>query len=192
MIAGAVLAAGQSKRLGRPKQLLPFRGRPLLESVLAAMAASKVDATFVVLGHEAARVRHDVDLHGAIVVINDRFAEGISTSLQAALVAASESTDAIVIAVGDQPLLRADVIDALIDAHCTTGAAIVAADYGDHLGTPMLLHRSMWPLAQDIGGDEGARALLRLYPDRVGTVPVRAEVGIDVDSWDDYRRATTN
>ena len=57
MIAGVVLAAGRSARLGQPKQVLPYRGRPLLEWALAAMAASKVDITIVVLGHDAARVR---------------------------------------------------------------------------------------------------------------------------------------
>ena len=87
MIAGVVLAAGRSARLGRPKQLLPYHGRPLLEWALAAMAASSVEATVVVLGHDAERVRRDVDLQGARVVYNERYAEGLSTSLQAGLAA---------------------------------------------------------------------------------------------------------
>ena len=188
MIAGVVLAAGRSTRLGQPKQLLPYRGRPLLEWALAAMAASSVEVTVVVLGHDAERVRRDVDLHGAHVVYNARYAEGLSTSLQAGLAALGPEVQAAVVAVGDQPLLGPDTIDALIAAHAATSAPIVAADYGDYQGTPLLLDRSVWPLAQQIRGDQGARALLRAHPDRVITVPVASATAADVDTWDDYAR----
>jgi CTP:molybdopterin cytidylyltransferase MocA len=188
MIAGVVLAAGRSARLGQPKQLLPYRGRPLLEWALAAMAASRVEVTVVVLGHDAERVRRDVDLHGARVVYNERYAEGLSTSLQAGLAALGPEVQAAVVAVGDQPLLGPDTIDALIAAHAATGAPIVAADYSDHQGTPLLLDRSVWPLTQQIRGDQGARALLRAHPDVVVTVPVTPATAADVDTWDDYER----
>jgi molybdenum cofactor cytidylyltransferase len=188
MIAGVVLAAGRSARLGQPKQLLPYRGRPLLEWALAAMAASSVEGTVVVLGHDAEHVRRDVDLHGARVVYNERYADGLSTSLQAGLAALGPEVQAVVVAVGDQPLLGPDTIDALIAAHTATGAPIVAADYGDHQGTPLLLARSVWPLAQQSRGDQGARALLRAHPDAVITVPVAPATAADVDTWDDYER----
>ena len=188
MIAGVVLAAGRSTRLGQPKQLLPYRGRRLLEWSLAAMAASSVEVTVVVLGHDAERVRRDVDLHGARVVYNARYAEGLSTSLQAGLAALGPEVRAAVVAVGDQPLLGPDTIDALIAAHAATGAPIVAADYGDHQGTPLLLDRSVWPLAQQIRGDQGARVLLRAHPDTVIAVPVASATAADVDTWDDYAR----
>jgi molybdenum cofactor cytidylyltransferase len=188
MIAGIVLAAGRSARLGQPKQLLPYRGRPLLDWALATMAASAVNPVLVVLGHEAERLRREVDLHGAWVVINERYAEGLSTSLQAGLAALDETVEAAVIAVGDQPLLAHRTIDALIATQRETGARIVAADYGDHQGTPLLLHRDVWPLAATIGGDQGARALLRAYDGPLATVPVPAVTAADVDTWDDYTR----
>lgn len=188
MIAGIVLAAGRSARLGQPKQLLLYQGRPLLDWALAAIAASEVGIVYVVLGHEADRLRREVDLHGAAVVINARYAEGLSTSLQAGLAALGPETRAAVVAVGDQPLLGPEVVDALIAAHTRTNAAIVAADYGDHQGTPLLLHRSVWPLAHRITGDQGARALLRAHPEGIVTVPVAPSTGIDVDTWDDYAR----
>ena len=188
MIAGIVLAAGRSTRLGQPKQLLPYRGRPLLEWSLAAIAASSVGVTVVVLGHDAERVRRDVDLHGARVVYNARYAEGLSTSLQAGLAALGLEAQAAVVAVGDQPLLGPDTIDALIAAHAAMGAPIVAADYGDHQGTPLLLDRSVWPLAQQIRGDQGARVLLRAHPDGVVTVPASSATAADVDTWADYER----
>jgi molybdenum cofactor cytidylyltransferase len=191
MIAGVVLAAGRSSRLGQPKQLLPHRGRPLLEWALAAMSASRVERVYVVLGHDAERVRREVDLHGARIVVNERYAEGLSTSLHAGLAALGPEVEAAVVAVGDQPLLGPEAVDALLAAHAATGAAIVAADYGDHRGTPLLLHRSVWPLARQITGDQGARALLRAYPGTVATVPVAPASGLDVDTWEDYERLTT-
>lgn len=188
MIAGVVLAAGRSARLGQPKQLLPYRDRPLLEWVLAAMARSKVDERIVVLGHDRERIEREVDLHGARVVYNERHAEGLSTSLQAGLVALREDSTAAVLAVGDQPLLGADLVDALIDVHLRTGAPIVATDYGAYQGTPLLLHRSLWPLAEQVHGDQGARALLRAYPDAIAAVPVPPALAADVDTWEDYVR----
>ena len=193
-IAGIVLAAGRSARLGRPKQLLPYRGHPLLHWAVAALAASAVDCVIVVLGHEAERVQREVDLGGARVVLNDRYAEGLSTSLQAGLAALADDPgaesviEAAILAVGDQPLLGPQSIDALIAAHGVTGAPIVAADYGDHRGTPLLLHRSVWPLAQRISGDQGARALLRGHAYEIATVAVPPQAGADVDTWDDYAR----
>jgi len=190
MIAGIVLAAGRSTRLGRPKQLLPYRGRPLLAWVVAAMAGSRVDETVVVLGHDGERIAREVDLRGARAVYNERYVESLSTSLQAGLAALGEDVTAAVLTVGDQPLLDADVIDALVDLHMRTGAPIVATDYGAYQGAPLVLHRSLWPLARRIHGDQGARALLRAYAnaDAIATVPVPPALAVDIDTWEDYTR----
>jgi len=188
MIVGVVLAAGRSTRLGRPKQLLPYRGRPLLEWALAAMAASTADEIVVVLGHDTERIQAEVDLDGARVVYNARYAEGLSTSLQTGLAALGEDVMAAVLTVGDQPLVDAGIIDALIALHRQTGAPIIATDYGAYQGTPLLLQRSLWPLAAHVHGDQGARALLRAYPDAIATVPVPPALAADVDTWEDYTK----
>ncbi len=192
MIAGIVLAAGRSARLGRPKQLLPYRRRPLLFWALAALAESGIDTLIVVLGHDAEAIRREVDLGEARVVLNPHHAEGMSTSLQAGLAALDGDADvqAAVVTVGDQPLLRSATFDALIEAYGESGAAIVAADYGGHQGTPMLLSRAVWPLARAIHSDRGARALLRDYPELVVTVPVDPASAVDIDTWEDYETLT--
>ena len=192
MITGVVLAAGRSTRLGRPKQLLPYRGRPLLEWALAAMAESTVDETVVVLGHDAERIQAEVALHGARVACNARYAEGLSTSLHTGLAALGEGVTAAVLTVGDQPLLGAGAVDALIALHHQTDAPIIATDYGTYQGTPLLLHRSLWPLAARVHGDQGARALLRAYPDAIAAVPVSPALAADVDTWEDYVRLQAN
>ena len=188
MIAGVVLAAGRSTRLGRPKQLLPYQGRPLLDWALAAIAASKADKLVVVLGHDAERIQTEVDLHGARVVYNARYADGLSTSLHAGLAALDADITAAVLTVGDQPLLDGGVVDALIALHEQTDAPIIATDYGAYQGTPLLLQRSLWPLAAHVHGDQGARALLRAYPDAIAVVPVPPALAADVDTWEDYTK----
>jgi len=192
MIAGVVLAAGRSARLGRPKQLLPYRERPLLEWALAAMAQSMVDETIVVLGHDAARIQAEVDLHGARVAYNARYVDGLSTSLHAGLAALGADVTAAVLTVGDQPLLDAGAVDALIALHTQTDAPIIATDYGAYQGTPLLLHRALWPLAARVHGDQGARALLRAYPDAIAAVPVSPALAADIDTWEDYVRLRKN
>lgn len=188
MIAAVILAAGRSTRLGQPKQLLPYGDRPLLQWALDAVAGSRVDITVVVLGHDAQVIRRAIRWGKATPVVNERYAEGLSTSLACGLAALDARVRGAVIVLADQPLLRPALIDALVDRHRETGAPLVASDYGDHLGAPMLLHTSVWPRAREIHGDEGARALLRVYGDAVVTVPVPAAVAADVDTWEDYTR----
>ena len=188
MIAGVVLAAGASSRLGRPKQLLPFRGRPLLEATLARVAAAQLDEIVVVLGGSAAEILAQVKLHGARPVVNPDYREGQSTSLRVGLAAVEDRAEAVVFILGDQPLQSAPVIDALIDTYRRTGAPIVVPSYGGARGNPVLFARVTYPLLHGLTGDQGARPLLRARADLVREVPVDAPAPpADIDTWDDYR-----
>jgi molybdenum cofactor cytidylyltransferase len=188
VIAGVVLAAGASSRLGRPKQLLPFRGRPLLEATLARVAAAQLDEVVVVLGGSAAEILAQVELHGARPVVNPDYRAGQSTSLRVGLAAVEDRAEAVVFILGDQPLQSAPVIDALIDTHRRTGAPIVVPSYGGARGNPVLFARVTYPLLHGLTGDQGARPLLRARADLVREVPVDAPAPpADIDTWDDYR-----
>lgn len=188
MIAGVVLAAGASSRLGRPKQLLPFRGRPLLEATLARVAAARLDEVVVVLGGSAAEILAQVKLHGARPVVNPDYRAGQSTSLRAGLAAVEDRAEAVVFILGDQPLQSARVIDALIETYRQTGAPIVVPNYGGARGNPVLFARATYPLLRGLTGDQGARPLLRARADLVREVPVDEPAPpADIDTWDDYR-----
>lgn len=158
MIGGLVLAAGGGARFGGPKQLAEVDGRPMLERVLAAMAAAPLQRTGVVLGAAADDVLAGVDLHGAEPVRCERWAEGQSASLRAGLEAMPDA-EALVVAVGDQPFLSTAAIERLLDAR-RPGAEAVRATYGGAVGHPVLIERSLFPRLARLRGDVGARGVL--------------------------------
>jgi CTP:molybdopterin cytidylyltransferase MocA len=161
-VAGIVLAAGGSARFGAPKQLAPFRGRPLLEWPLRALLDAGLDPAIVVLGAHAERIAREADLGGARVVVCEDWASGQSASLRAGLAAAAPEAEAAVIVLGDQPLLHPEAIRRVVGASRGAAAgAVVRARYGDTPGHPTLLPRSTWGRVDALRGDEGARALLR-------------------------------
>ena len=187
MISGIVLAAGRSSRLGRPKQLLPLGGFPLLTHVLRNAAASKLDEVVLVLGHEAARIGSAVGDWGQRVVVNPDYAAGQSTSLRAGLAAVDPTADAALILLGDQPQVGPAIIDALIAAYRASGGAIVVPSYGGSQGPPVLFDRTLFPELAAVTGDEGARGVVRARAAEVVAVPVGdGPPPRDVDTEEDY------
>jgi CTP:molybdopterin cytidylyltransferase MocA len=158
MIAGLVLAAGAGTRFGSAKQLAEFEGRPLLEHAVRAMVASPVGRVVVVLGSGAEDVLAEVDLHGADPVVCERWAEGQSASLACGLAELS-GCEAVVVTLGDQPLIVPDAIRRVI-AGRHEGVAAVRATYGGVPGHPVLLERRLFERMRDVTGDHGARNLL--------------------------------
>ncbi len=190
-VAGIILAGGSSSRLGRPKQLLPLAGRPLLAHTLDNAARSRLDELVVVLGHEAEAIRDQVDFAAARarVVVNDRYREGQSTSLHAGLAALSSETAAALFLLGDQPLIGPAIIDAIIDAYARTGGPIVMPAYDGQRGNPVLFDRALWSELEQIVGDQGARGVVRAHPREVVEVPMSgAHATQDIDTAEDYER----
>jgi nicotine blue oxidoreductase len=159
VIAGLVLAAGAGQRFGGGKMLAPLRGRPLLAYAIDAMRASVARSTVVVLGDDHERVRAEVELSGMRVVVNDDPGRGLSSSLRIGLDALDGSeVEAVVITLGDQPLIGAAAIDRVVAGG--RGRPAARATYGGVPGHPVLLSRSLLARARELSGDVGARALL--------------------------------
>ena len=189
MITGIVLAAGTSSRLGRPKQLLELHGKPLLQHVVDTATAAPLDEIVVVLGYEADAVREVIAFpERARVVVNADFALGQSTSLRAGIDAAGASSDAVVIVLGDQPGVSAELIALVVQTWLETGAPIVRATFRGAPGHPVLFARSEWGALRDVGGDRGARDLLAGVPERVRDVEMGTDPPPDVDTWEQYER----
>ena len=165
--AGVVLAAGASSRMGRPKQLLDLGGRPLLERVVSAACASRLDEVVVVLGAEAQRIRESLDLGRARVIVNESYADGMSTSLRAGVDALGEDVTRAVVILGDQPDVDASLINLLLDTQESSGLPAAALDFDGLLHPPVVLARELWSRIDQLRGDVGLRQLLREQTDRV-------------------------
>jgi molybdenum cofactor cytidylyltransferase len=183
-VAGLVLAAGGSRRLGQPKQLLPFGDATLLDHTLGTARACGFDQLVCVVGGSAGPIREAVDLTGADVVENRDFGTGCSSSIAAALGAVDPRCDVLVLMLGDQPGVTPATVAALLDGR--GDAPLAACRYDDGRGHPLAFARSTFPELAALHGDKGVWKLLDRRANDVVDVPVAGAVPIDVDTWDDY------
>jgi molybdenum cofactor cytidylyltransferase len=184
MIAGVILAAGSSLRLGRPKQLLVWRQRPLLQHVIDAAAASSLDEIVVVLGHEASLISDALTMpEDARIAYNPDYRSGQASSLQVGLNAISEDAHAAAILLSDHPYVSGVLIDRVLAGFDPSSAPVVRPIFGDVPGHPVVVARSEWE-RWALSGDEGARSFLEGSP--VRELPIAEAEFVDVDTWDDY------
>jgi molybdenum cofactor cytidylyltransferase len=162
LIAGVVLAAGGASRFGSPKQLAELDGMPLLQhAVDAVLAVPAIDPVVVVLGASAERVREAVSLRAARAVVCPDWAEGMAASLRCGVEAVGDA-EWVIITLGDQPRVTAQVIAAIADeaASAPVGVTAIRAMYDGVPGHPVALSRAMLPGVAKLRGDVGARELL--------------------------------
>lgn len=184
-----ILAAGASRRMGRPKQLLPIRSTTLLESAVDAALQSSAWPTVVVLGANIAEIRPLLTRRPVLIAENAAWSEGMASSLRAGLTvmsAFSPRIDAVLFALGDQPAFSARLIDLFIQTQRTTGRQVVAARYQGHLGAPALFTREHFSALNALVGDEGARKLIARLPDREVAALDLPELAHDLDTPEDY------
>ena len=184
--AAIVLAAGGSTRLGRPKQLLPFRDGVLLDAVLDLARGHPFEQRIVALGGSSDLVRAAVDMSGFDVVINDEYATGCSSSIARAVGAVRSDIDGIVLLLGDQPEVSADAIVALLAGRGNAPIAVTRYDNG--LGHPFALTRATFPALAALHGDRGVWKLIDRLGSVVARVRVDGKVPRDVDNEEDYRQ----
>ena len=188
MTAAIVLAAGLSRRMGRPKLLLELRGKPVIRHVVESVIDAGIRRVLVVTGPEndaLARALAGLDVQ---LAINPAPESGQASSVGAGVSALPAGTDAVLIALGDQPGVPADVIPALIEAIKAPGKAIAAPRYADGLGNPVLFASSVFAELLALSGDRGARAVIERDPSRLAVVDVGSPMPRDIDTPEDYER----
>jgi molybdenum cofactor cytidylyltransferase len=183
-VAGVVLAAGGSSRLGQPKQLLPFRTATLLDHTVATARGCAFDQLLVAIGGAAGAVRAQVDLSGADVVVNDGYGEGCASSIGAAMAALDPRARLMILLLGDQPGVTSGTVASLLAGRGDADLAVCR--YDDGLGHPFCFSRRLFPTLRGLRGDKAVWKLVAAGGDDVAKVPVTGPVPIDVDTWADY------
>ena len=187
-IAGVILAAGRSTRLGRPKQLLDLDGEPLLRHTIRNALGSRLDEVIVVLGAKAAEIDGAVGYLGQRTVVNPSYEEGQSTSMRLGLESIHPEAEAVLFLLGDQPGVRPALIDALLARYDDLRAPIVQGRFQGKPGNPVLIARSLFPKLAAIEGDEGARSVVAAHRGEVSFVDLpEISVPQDVDTDEDYQ-----
>ncbi|HEY7350750.1 MAG TPA: nucleotidyltransferase family protein [Ktedonobacterales bacterium] len=188
-LTALVLAAGSSKRLGQPKQLLSYRGTTLLSWTIAqAEASPALDEVLVILGHASDTVLASVTLGRARPVLNTEFSEGCAASYRAGLAAADQRAEGVMILLSDQPGVDVEAIGRVAAAWRAERGRIVIASYQGAPGHPLLFDRQLFPDLAALHGDKAAWKLVDQRPDWVRSVEMGRPLPGDVDTWADYTK----
>ncbi|KFF03435.1 nucleotidyltransferase family protein [Flavobacterium reichenbachii] len=185
-----ILAAGNSSRLGRPKQLLEFKKSFLLQNTISEAVSVTNSNVIVVLGSNKDAIQKEIDLSQTTVVFNQDWELGMSTSIVCGLQKLLEQhpeCQRCIIAVCDQPFVTAKVFEDLINEHQKTEKGIAAASYAETIGTPVLFHQKYFDILLEIKGQQGAKKIINSFLE--DTAAVVFEKGkIDIDTPEDYKK----
>ena len=196
LVSAIVLAAGQSRRMGRFKQLLPLEGHTVIEAVverLCAVARGDFElATAIVLGHRAREVEERLRGRNLVCVVNERYREGMVTSVQAGVRAAKPESAGYLICLGDQPDLNPGVVERIIQCSQSTAAGIVLPTHEGKRGHPVYISRGYRDEILALTADHGLNTVTRKHAgDTVELAVDAAEVLEDLDTPADYARLGT-
>ena len=183
-IAAIVLAAGQSRRMGRNKLLIELDGAALVERAVDAALASSAEPVIVVLGHQAAEIAQRLGDRRIVAVVNPDYALGLSTSLKRGLAAAPDDADGAIICLADMPGIGRMLIDRLVAAfNPLEGREIIVPVRQGKRGNPVLWSRRFFPELQNVTGDTGAKHVIGAYPEYLTEIEADDDgVLIDLDT----------
>ncbi len=188
MISVILLAAGESERMGKLKQLLPFRGSTILEHAIDCFLHSELGEVIVVLGYKAEEIKREISAKPVKVVVNMNYQLGMSTSIIKGLSLVDQSSEAIMIAFGDQPFLEKEIIDNLIRAFQHHRQGIVIPMYQGIRGHPVIFDIKYKDDLSGLTGDVGGKQIIDKHLDDVLEIETGAESVIaDIDTRDDYQ-----
>jgi molybdenum cofactor cytidylyltransferase len=185
-----ILAAGASTRLGKPKQLLQYRGKTLLAHAINEAVNSNADGVVVILGKNANLFKKEIDEGKVRVAINSSWEEGMASSVRLGLdilFNAKPYVDAVIFMVCDQPHISSSILNELIITQQKTTKQIVTSNYGDSIGPPALFHKKYFEELMKLSGDAGARKIIQKNMNDVATI-LFPEGDIDIDTEEDYQK----
>ncbi len=186
-VAGVILAAGTSSRVGQTKQLLPLNGKAILTHVIEAAIDSLLNRVILVLGHAAREIQQMLNYPEISIVYNPMYEKGQSYSIKYGLREVDRSADAVLFLLGDQPLVQPETINKLITAYAKKRSLIVLPTFQGRRGNPVLFDRRLFQRLKNLSGDSGGKELLEEYADQMSPVAVQDPgIHFDVDTHADY------
>lgn len=189
-VAAVILAAGESARLGRPKQLIQFRGKSLLRRIVDAADGAGCSPIATVIGSDAKKMAPELERTAAAIVENENWRNGIGTSIRAGmqnLLERGRDLDAVILLVSDQPLVEKELIKQLIACYGETGKTIIASSYSETLGVPAIFGRAHFRDLLTLRDDSGAKSIILSNRECVVEFPF-PQGEIDIDTLADYER----
>jgi molybdenum cofactor cytidylyltransferase len=188
MTGTIILAAGESRRLGQPKQNLVFENKTLLERAVGAALGSGCKPVIVVLGANADVINPAVS-KDVKPVYNSDWGEGMASSIRAGVNELNKysNIDSVLIMLCDQPFADVKLISSMQTRQQQTGKAIVACSYGNTIGVPALLNKSLFPELLLLQGNEGAKHIIKDRPQELTIIPFEKGI-IDIDTPEDLSR----
>lgn len=187
IVFAAVLAAGESRRFGRSKQLQDFEGEPLVRRAAALAREVCGDRTVLVAGHEGAAVAAAAGTATQYLIVNDRYADGIGGSIALVARAVSHVADAVLLLFADQPLITAQHLRALVDNWSGADDEIVATGFSGTVGPPVLFPRGAFEALSELSGDKGAKSVLKDPTFNLHTIPFE-DAAVDIDTPTDVEK----
>jgi molybdenum cofactor cytidylyltransferase len=187
MISAILLAAGESNRMGQPKQLLPFGQSTILERATDTLLDSAVSETIVVLGYRDEEIRKTIADKPVKIAINPDYQQGMSASIIAGLKQVDKRARAVLIVLGDQPFVDSQTINSLVEAFIANKRGIIIPVYQGRRGNPVIFAIKYKGELLNLKGDIGGREIIKRHPDDVLEVAVNCEgVLIDIDTMESY------
>jgi molybdenum cofactor cytidylyltransferase len=188
-IALVLLAAGGSTRMGSPKQLLDYQGKPLIRHAVETAIASGCDPIMVVLGSKADEIRKALDGLDVVVVENTDWEQGVGTSIRAGISGAEiMGCEGAILALADQPLVTAEILRRLIEEYEETGRGIIASEYAGTVGVPAFFSREYFPKLTGLLPTEGCKAVILANLEQSIRISC-PEAETDIDTPGDYEAA---
>ncbi|WP_422103954.1 nucleotidyltransferase family protein [Winogradskyella sp.] len=185
-IAALILAAGSSSRMGVLKQLLPLQKTTLLEYVIKNVKLTDVDKVYCVIGAKAESIAPYLKKHQIEVIVNPNYQNGLSSSIKCGIERINrEHIDAILITLGDQPLIPPAYFNELIATYKAQQRKIVATDYIGNFGVPIVIPKRYFSDLTELKGDQGAKEFLNSQGDNI--IGLKTETLFDVDTQEDYK-----
>lgn len=189
-LGAVILAAGNAARFGENKLLAVFRGRPLIEWAFAALPAERLAAVAVVTQYDAvAALARD---RGFSVVRNEAPDLGVSHSVALGTRALRDCCDGLLFLVADQPCLRRQTVETILDRFLERPDRIIVPAAGERQGNPCVFPAAFFPALEALTGDRGGKQLIRRHPEWVETVPAASDELFDVDTWADLQKMLYN